>query len=165
MKSECRMRNRVWGIVACAAVLQAGAQGTMSGTWTLVAVTQGEGATMTHPFGPGPKGILMLDPGGRFSVTITRADLPKFEAGNRGKGTADENRAVVQGSIAFFGTYTVNESQHVIDMKVEGSTYPNWIGTVQKRAYVDYGGVEMKFTNPSSSVGGGAADLIWKRVQ
>jgi hypothetical protein len=47
------------------------------------------------------------------------------------QGTAEENKAMVQGGIAYFGTYSVVDK--VIVEKVEGSTWPNWTGTEQKR--------------------------------
>jgi len=48
---------------------------------------------------------MMVDAGGHISVTTLRSDLPKFQSNNRIAGTADENKAIVQGSIAYFGTY------------------------------------------------------------
>jgi hypothetical protein len=39
--------------------------------------------------------------------SLNRADLPKFAANNRNVGTPEENKAIVQGSFAYFGTYTV----------------------------------------------------------
>ena len=52
----------------------------------------------------------MLDGGGLFILLNGRSDLPKIEAGNRVSGTREENKAIVQGSIALFGTYTVDSA-------------------------------------------------------
>jgi hypothetical protein len=70
---------------------------------------------------------------GHFSLVNTRADLPKFASNRRDQGTPEENKAVVQGSIAYFGTYSVNEGDKVITAQIEGSTFANLIGTDQKR--------------------------------
>jgi hypothetical protein len=48
-------------------------------------------------------------------------------------GTAEENKAVVQGSIAYFGTYAIDEVKGTISLRYDGSTYPNWDGDTQER--------------------------------
>jgi len=63
------------------------------GSWTLVSLTAGEGADQTLPYGPNPKGTMMVDANGRFSITVLRSDLPKLASNNRMTGTADENKA------------------------------------------------------------------------
>jgi hypothetical protein len=84
------------------------------GSWTLVSLTAGEGANQTLPYGPNPKGTMMVDANGRFSITVVRSDVPKVASNNRMTGTPDENKAIVQGSIAYFGTYGIDEATHVI---------------------------------------------------
>jgi hypothetical protein len=42
---------------------------------------------------------------------ILRRGQAKFASNNRNEGTPEENKAIVQGSIAHFGTYTVNEAE------------------------------------------------------
>ena len=76
------------------------------GTWSLL-IDDAVKADGTHApnFGPNPIGVAMFGADGHFSVTITRAGRPKFASNNRTTGTADENKAVVTGSNAFFGTY------------------------------------------------------------
>ena len=90
--------------------------------------------------------------------------LPKFASNNRAKGTAEENQAVVAGSIAHFGKYTVDEKDKYFTFHVETSTYPNWDGTTQKRAFT-VSGDELKYTNPVASAGGGRVDLVFKRAK
>ena len=82
---------------------------------------------------------------------------------NRLEGTADENKSAVHGAIAYFGTYTVNESDHTLNFRIERCTFPNWDGTAQKRS-VTITGDEMKYTNMAAS-GGGKAELVWKRAK
>jgi hypothetical protein len=48
------------------------------------------------------------------------------------KSTPEENKAIMEGSIAYFGTYTVDEAAKTISMRVETSTFPNQVGTEQK---------------------------------
>ena len=91
------------------------------GTWTLEsdASTTPDGRTI-QPFGPNPQGIAIFDSSGRFAIVISRSDLPKFASNNRMQGTAKENEAIVHGSFAFFGTYSVADG--VITQHIEGGT-------------------------------------------
>jgi hypothetical protein len=95
------------------------------GAWTLVSVTVEQGGKKVEPFGPNPNGSLMLDGNGHFSIMVVRPGLPKFASNNRQAGTADENKAVVQGSFAYFGTYSVSEVDRTISLHIEGGTFPN----------------------------------------
>src|SRR5690242_19871533 len=61
------------------------------------------------------------------------ADIPRFASNNRNSGTAEENKAVVQNSIATFGTYSFSSDDNSIIFKPERNTFPNWSGTSQKR--------------------------------
>jgi Lipocalin-like domain len=64
--------------------------------------------------GPNPQGQLMYDANGRFPVIVTRSDLPKLASNNREAGTTEENKAIVQESLAYFGTYAVSEPDKTI---------------------------------------------------
>src|SRR5262249_4502147 len=131
------------------------------GTWTLVSTeTVRPGGTRAPTFGDNPKGILVFTSDGRFVYLYSRGDLPKFASNNRTTGTADENKAVVQGSIATFGTYSVAGNE--LSLKIEHSTFPNWIGADQKRT-VAITGDELKWHNSTGS-GGGIVELVLKRA-
>src|SRR6266566_3408043 len=93
------------------------------GTWTLVSTDN------TSAFGANPKGMLVFDANGRYSLVFMRSDLPKFAAKTSNQGTAEENKAVVQGMVAHFGTYSVNEADKTIMSRAEGSWFPNQVGT------------------------------------
>jgi Lipocalin-like domain len=134
------------------------------GSWTLVALTVGEGDTQTLPYGPSPKGSMMVDDNGRFSITIVRSDLPKFASNSRMTGTPDENKAIVQGSLAYYGTYTIDEATHLITVKIEGSTFPNFAGDTQIRS-LSFSGDEVTYINPTPSNGSGNAKNIYRRIK
>jgi hypothetical protein len=53
---------------------------------------------------------LGFSPNGRSSLIIMQADLPKLSSNDAMKPTADEAEAIVRGSIAYFGTYEVDEA-------------------------------------------------------
>jgi len=133
------------------------------GTWKQVSnVTISQDGRRSDVFGPNPNALLIFDANGRFASVTTRPDLPKFASNNRMQGTAEENKAIVQGSIAFFGTYSVADK--IVSLKVEGSTWPSWTGTDQKRPIISLAGDDMKWTVPTPSVGG-TGEVTYKRVK
>jgi Lipocalin-like domain len=105
------------------------------GTWTLVSITLEQDGKKTDMYGANPQGQLIFDPNGRFTTIFLRSDVPKFASGNRETGTPEENKAAVQGGIAYFGTYSVSETDKIITYHLEGSTFPNWRGVDQKRIF------------------------------
>jgi Lipocalin-like domain len=131
------------------------------GTWTVVSgdTVRADGSRAST-FGDNPKGRLVFTDDGCFIYLYLRGDLPKFASNNRTTGTADENKAVVQGSIATFRTYSVAGNE--LSLKIEHSTFPNWIGADQKRT-IAVTGDELKWNNPAGS-GGGTVELVLKRA-
>ena len=146
------------------AIPGAGAQTAkdLIGTWTLESdnSTTADGRTV-QPFGPQPNGIAIFDSTGHFAIINSRPDLPKFASNNRMRGTAEENQAIVQGSFAFFGSYSV--ANGVITQHIEGGTWPAWIGTDQKRTISAFTGDEQTWTTVPSF--GGRSELHWKRMK
>jgi hypothetical protein len=133
------------------------------GSWMIVsAITTRSDGSKVDTFGPSPKGLQIFERNGRTSAIITASNLPRFASGNRATGTADENNAVVRGSVAFFGPYSVNEVDHSFTFQVEGSTFPNWEGGTQKRL-IAISGDELTITIPAGS-GGGTGESKWKRM-
>lgn len=70
---------------------------------------------------------------------------------------------MLAGSLAFFGTYSINEADNVLTLHPEASTFPNWVGADQKR-YCTVVGDEMKWTNRTPAVGAEFVELVWKRA-
>jgi hypothetical protein len=139
------------------------AKDQLVGTWVLVsAYNERQDGSKFEPFGANPTGILMFDGNGRFSLELIRSGLPKFASNNRQEGTPEENKAIVQGIICFFGTYSVSEADHTLNYHIESSSFPNWNGTDQKRSFT-LTGDEMTYTGPGAS--GGTSHLVWKRAK
>jgi lipocalin-like protein len=133
------------------------------GTWTNVGnINIRADGSRVSVFGANGKGLAMFDAGGRFAIININPDTPKFVANNRAQGAAAENKAAMEGGIALYGTYTVGADK-AISFKVEGSTYPNWTGTEQKREVISFTGDELKWTLPASI--GGTAEVTWRRVK
>jgi Lipocalin-like domain len=127
-------------------------KGQIFGVWSVVSVVNDADGKKTEPYGAHPKGQFIFTADGYFSTNIVRPDRPKFVSNNRGTGTPEENKAVVQGSNSSFGTYEIN-SDGSVTLHIVGSTFPNWDGTKQKRLAAIKGD-EITWTNPTASMGG-----------
>ena len=86
------------------------------GTWIAVSQYVDQDSKRLEPFGSNPKGTVVYDANGRFVLVLQRATLPKFASSNRLTGIADENRAIVQGSIAYFGSCAIDEREHKLNL-------------------------------------------------
>jgi hypothetical protein len=131
------------------------------GAWRLVSETVERGGQTTEPLGADPAGRMMLDDRGHFMLLIARRDLPKIAANRRDQGTPEENHHILAGMLAFFGAYTVSPDQ-VLMIHVEAGSFPNWIGSDQKREFA-LAGDEMTWVNRAPAVSGETAKLVWKR--
>lgn len=109
------------------------------GTWTLVSIMLERDGKKTDLYGPNPQGQLTFDPDGRFSVIITRLDLAKFASNDRRSGTPEENKAIVQGSFACFGSYSVSETDKTFTTHIESRTFPNWNGIQRETSFTSPG--------------------------
>ena len=152
----------VFGVVLTVDTVRAQSARDLAGTWTLVSSVVEQGGTKTEPYGPNAKGIMTVDANGRYVIVTMRAGLPKFASNSRATGTPAENTAIVGGSIALFGTLSVNEAEKAIILKIETSTFPNWDGTEQKWPFTITGDT-LQWTVPAAS-GGGTATASWKRA-
>ena len=145
----------------------AAAQGAkqLVGTYTAVSLISTDASgKKAEIFGENPRGLLVLTADGRYTIVVARAKLPKFASNSRIKGTAEENQAVVAGSLGHFGRYTVDEKDKTITFHVETATYPNWDGGSQKRPFTLKGDV-LNYTVAAVSGGTGTGSVTWKRVK
>ena len=138
-------------------------QQQLVGTWKYVSVNivRPDGSRVPL-FGQQPSGLAVFDDSGHYLLFTARSGQPRFASNSRMTGTADENKAVVQGSIAHFGLYAVDEREKTITFRIETSSFPNWNGVEQKRPFT-LTGEELKWTTAASS--GGTAEVVLRRVR
>src|SRR5215831_12795573 len=136
------------------------------GTWLQVSIdgTFPDG-TKRQLFGPDPKGIVIYTSDGYFSLMQSRADLTKLASSNRATATPEEAKAVVAGSIAYFGKYSVDEAGKVVTVDIQGSTFANQIGSANdnRRIVTSLTANELRLTNPTSA-SGVRIELVFKRA-
>jgi hypothetical protein len=132
------------------------------GTWTLLSWEQkkADGAKLER-YGTSPKGIAFFDEGGRYIITVMRSDRAKYASNAPWQGTPDENKETADGTITYFGTYSISEADSSIAIHVDGSSFPNWNRTDQKR-FVTIAGEQLTLT--VRPPGADVVDVIWKRA-
>lgn len=133
------------------------------GSWILVESTQvNADGSKTNQWGSNPLGTYMFDNTGHFVQMLLRSDLPKIKS--RRDGTPEQDKAVVAGSIAMYGTYTVNEAEKTINVQYTGSTFARFNGASGKRTIASISADELKLTNPGTS-NNARAESVWRRAK
>ena len=72
---------------------------------------------------------------GYMSAQLMRAGRPAFASGDQAGGTDQEIRAALQGYAAYYGQCEIDEENKTLVTRVEGSLFPNWVGSRQLRYY------------------------------
>jgi len=139
----------------------------LTGTWTLTSWEQAfKDGTKRQDFGANPKGVASFDVNGHFFVMFARSDLPKIASTDRTKVTPQEAQTINVGSIAYFGTYTVDEPTKTIVLQMESSTYPNQLSAPQKRVITTLTAEELRLTNATPTAGDGSTiNFAFKRAK
>jgi hypothetical protein len=135
------------------------------GAWTLVlAEATPAGGAKRQDFGASPKGILILDAGGRYAVVQGSPDRPKFkDAGNlRAAATAEEFAAAARSFAANFGTWSVDEAGKVLIRKYEIALIPNNDG-LESKASATVAGDELKLSG--TAAGGLRVEAVYRRAK
>jgi Lipocalin-like domain len=117
----------------------------------LVSLYNEAGGTKTHQYGDKPVGLMVYDRSGYVMQFLSKPGLPKFANANRLKGTDAEYRTMMQGTLSGFGTYSVEGN--TVSIKWVASSYPNRVGTVEKRT-AKLAGDELTVVNPTAASGG-----------
>jgi hypothetical protein len=113
---------------------------------------------------PSPKGVIIFSNGGHFSLFQSRAEIPKIAANDRAKATPEEAQSIVASSIAYYGTYSIDENTRVILVNLAASTYANVAAIPnQKRTITLLTADELKFDNPRTP-NGMTLRTTWKRA-
>ena len=137
------------------------------GTWTLLIDDNiRDDGTHVPSFGPNPNGTVIFTPDGHYSLQIIRSGRAPFASKDRLTGTADENKAAVQGMISHFGTYAIDEAGKSITFRIEASSFPNWEATVQKRPVTAITDEVLTWNTPVPSTAGYVrSELAWKKAK
>ena len=135
------------------------------GVWRLVSVevTAPDGAKR-QDYGANPKGILILDSGGRYALVQARPARPKFKAGNnvRLDTPAAEFGEAARAFAANFGTWSVNEADKTLIRRYEAALIPNAEGS-ETKVSVSLAGDELKLSGADAV--GLRNDAVYRRAK
>ncbi|HEX2632050.1 MAG TPA: lipocalin-like domain-containing protein [Bradyrhizobium sp.] len=134
------------------------------GTWIYISSTgkREDGSDVQRP---SLQGAVTYTADGRFHFITTRTDSPKYASNETTRPSPEEAMAVASGSIAYTGTYAVDDNTKTIHLNIETSTFPNLVGAPNQRRIITSVGVdEMKFTNPRTPAGV-TLEFAWRRAK
>ena len=140
------------------------------GSWRLlIADAVKADGTQVPLYGPNPRGLAMFGPEGRYSIQIMRdIGRPKFAANDRLKGTPAEIKAAFEGGLSHFGSYTIDEQGKTLNLRIEGSSYPNWDDVTQPRSITALWQDDLTWTNTIQATqvpGAEKTNLAWRRIK
>ena len=139
------------------------------GTWTLSIADHVRADGAKSPgFGPLPGGTATFGADGRYSLQIMPYAPPAVASAGRRDATVGAGQAAAQGPVSESGTYTVDDSQKTLTLRIEQSSLPSWGGTTQVGNIKFLMGDDFGWSNPkplttSSEFTG--TELIWRRAK
>lgn len=136
------------------------------GTWQLVSAQyRRANGEVIEIYGEKPMGMLMYDSNRYMAVQIMRRHRPNFAAADRLGGTPEQVQAAFRGYLAYFGRYTVDETQRTVTHHIQGALLPNWVGVDQVR-FFELAGNQLTLCTPPLMIGGAEAVgyLVWEKT-
>ena len=135
----------------------------LHGTWVLVAADKMlPDGTMVRDYGEHPKGRLIVDARGRYSLQILKSERLRFTTDSKSDGSADEFKSAVMGSSTHYGTLAIDGQTGRLVFSIEGASFPNWEGMVQRRQYT-LEGKELRYQVPPRA-DGSIPVSVWRRL-
>lgn len=158
---------RAWMAAAALVAAPALASGPnqVVGTWRPVSATVDGQGNPVDLYGPEPAGQLIFTPDLRYSVILHDRRIPRFASNARGEGTDAENLAALNGSIALYGSYSVDRNGVFTGNVVEGSTFPNWIGDRRTNEHLKMAVEGDRLVETFQRPAGPRIRIVWERVR
>lgn len=136
----------------------------VAGTWRMITAEVEVNGKTSLPYGPKPLGKLVFTSDLHFVEFLYDPEIPRFKSNERGGGTDEENRAVLAGSLALYGRYTVDADGNFSGNVVEGSSFPNWIGDVRTTRELTMTVEGDRMTENFQRPGGARVTIVWERL-
>ena len=131
------------------------------GSWDLVYYEQvlpsGE---VLRPFGDSPSGLILYQTGGRMSAQLSVGNPARFASADLAEAGGEEIAERWRTYFGYWGRFEIDANKQVVIHHVEGSSFPNWIGTKQERHFRFEGANRLVLETQSPS---GRYKVIWQR--
>ena len=128
----------VLAMLCATACATTAANSDLVGTWRLVEFWNRSGPDQpkAYRFGEHPLGYFVYDTTGHVHIQIARnPQPPNITEQQLAKLSSDELRAMIDGYVAYFGTYTVDAAKGIVVHHVEGDARREYTGTDQPRPF------------------------------
>jgi hypothetical protein len=131
------------------------------GSWALVSfehiLPSGE---VNRPFGDSPSGAILYQSDGHMSAQVSVGSRKTIAGDDPLRASAEEAAEAWRAYLGYWGSFQVFLAKQIVVHRVEGSSFPNWIGTEQVRHFRFDGANRLILEAQSSS---GHSKLIWQR--
>jgi hypothetical protein len=147
------------------AASQAEGLATLEGSWVMEQAYEIRAdGTRTTNYGEHPKGLLIIDHAGRYSMQIFKVGRPPFASNDKARGTPEEYSTALIGISTHVGRVTLDQARHQLVFDVEAASFPNWEGKRQVRDFTYENGL-LSYAVPASASGSATtAYSIWRRT-
>ena len=115
------------------------------------------------PLGADPVGFILYSAERYMTAVLMASGRPNFGAGDILRGTDEERVAAFATSSGYAGRWEIDDG-HVVH-HLEAATFPNWVGTVQRRPY-ELVGDELRLFPPRMLMDGKMrrSEVVWDRL-
>ncbi len=131
------------------------------GSWGLVSfehfLPSGE---VVKPYGNSPIGSILYQSDGHMSAQLRSGNPKRFASDDDSQASANEIAEAWRAYFGYWGTFEIDAEKGVISHRVEGCSFPNWIGTKQVRHFRFDGPNRLTLETQSAS---GRYKLVWQR--
>ena len=118
-----------------------------------------------------PLGVLIYDQSGHVAAQLSRRDRTvamigeECQAAANTKGTPDTAQTIL-GYDAYFGTYTINEQEHIVTHHLEAALFPGDIGKSIDRHFAISGDqLTISFNTTTKDGVKVTRTLVWERMK
>lgn len=131
------------------------------GSWRLIQwqIEEANGS-IGYPLGEEAVGQLTYTPDGRVSAQLMRSGQAPLSTKDWRKATVNEKAEAWSGYFGYFGTYAVDEAAHIVHHNIEGSWFPNLVGSTEIRHY-QFKGERLIL---DADTAWGKVHIVWEKV-
>jgi hypothetical protein len=130
------------------------------GAWRLLSLRSVRpDGTVEYPLGPDAIGQIVYTENGRMSAQLMRSGPVPFQAGDAQQATDEEKLTAYQAYTGYYGSFRIDAEAGAVIHEVEGSSFPNMIGTDQVRFYqINEDRLDLEADSPQ-----GRSHVAWQR--
>jgi hypothetical protein len=135
---------------------------SLLGSWRLVSWEERDNSgRISYPLGARAIGQIMYTSDGRMSAQLMRPDSPRFASEDWRRATPDEKSTAWGDYFGYFGTFSIDHHERSVIHHIEGSWFPNLLGTDQRRHF-QFDGDRLIL---DADTEWGKVHIVWEKVR